>query len=1079
MSRIKLFLFGPPRILRGDDQIHISLRKSVALLAYLAVTRQPHSREALSTLFWPEVDHRTALGNLRRALYRIRQVLGENILLASRTTTQLNAEADIWVDIGVFQEHSSACLNPSSSGGTLDQFCVLRLQEAEKLYRDDFLAGFNLPDSPAFDEWHFFQAEGLKHTFVRILGQLISFYRARRDWDRAILYAGRQISLDPLDETAQRELMVLYSRSGRQTAAMRQYEESKRLLEQEMGVPPSEETLALYHTIKFERAAATRAARSFRQWPIGETINRPGPPHNLPIQTTPFVGRKQEVEELHRLLVDDPNCRLLTIVGLGGIGKTRLALEAAQRAIRVFSDGVYFIPLGSLDCSDYIVPTIAEQIGLSFFGERPPKQQLLHYLQPRRMLLVMDNLEQLLPDTALIADILEGAPEIKILATSQERLKLKGESIYPLDGLDFPEQGSTEPLLDYGAVQLFIQYARLIYPQLELEARDIPEVARICRLVRGMPLALVLAAGWLEVLSFEEIGDEIASSLDILHSRMQGVPERQQSVRAVFEYSWKRLSEAERRAFMRLSVFPKGFTRHAAQHVAKASLHTLRNLIEKSLVSIRQDARYEIHKMLRQFGGEQLDASGEAIQIRNAHSEYSLNILERSAADLKGRRQLAAVREIEANCDDIRAAWHWALGRKNEAAVGRALESLYLYCDIRGRQREGAEYFETARLRLKPNCAAEASLVYGRVLTHLGVLQSRYLQNCPEVGAVIEEGLEVVRKYADKEEIAFGLLSRAHHAIDTMNDVEAALPYIQRSLRYFEEVGDDFYAANALFLIGHCHAYLNGLDDFIRYSAQSLNLSRSIGDCVNTALTLVSLSLAEFFLGNYASAERYAQEAAVIAVESGIGMPLAQVKTFLGILHLLRGHMEEAATYIESGFSIAREVDFPIPLVYAQASLGALASLEGRYAESLRHVQASKAHPGSPYTAGLVSWVSAMAHCNSGDSVTARQELQAVFALDRRLGAPAIAILALPVVAVILAQEGRPQEAVETLALAYEHPLSFMGWMEHWPALRDLRDGLKAQLGPQSYQSAWSRGKTRDVAEVAEVFRYVPLPVSL
>jgi tetratricopeptide (TPR) repeat protein len=618
----------------------------------------------------------------------------------------------------------------------------------------------------------------------------------------------------------------------------------------------------------------------------------------------------------------------------------------------------------------------------------------------------------------------------------------------------------------------------MVYPQLDLKAQDIHEAARICRLVSGMPLALVLAAGWLEVLSFKEIAGEITCSLDILQSQLQDLPERQRSVRAVFEYSWKRLSEADQRAFMRLSVFPNCFTRHAAQQVAKASLHTLRNLMNKSLISMRQDSCYEIHEMLHQFGEQQLEASGEAARIRNAHREYSLNILTRNTLNLKGRHQLAALQEIEAEFDNIRAAWYWAVKQKDETAIGLALESLYLYCDILGRQREGVEYFESARRYLKPDSAAEASLVYGCVLTHLGMLQSRYLRNSPQVAAVIEDGLEILQKYDHKGELAFGFLSLGHYAIDTMNDVEMALPYIEQSLKHFEETGDDFYAANALYLIGHCHAYLSGLDDFIRYTTRSLKLSRSAGDWGNTALTLVSLSLAEFFLGDYISAESYAQEAADIATEIGNGMSLAQVKTFLGLLHLLRGNMEQAGSYIEAGFSIAKALDFPIPMVYAQASLAALASLQGLYTESLQHVQASKAYPGSPYTAGLVAWASALALCGIGDFAAARQELREVFALDRRFGSSVIAVLALPVVALILAQQDRPEQAVETLSLAYHHPLSVNGWMEHWPALEDLRADLDARLDLNTHLAAWERGKNLHITQVIESFNYAAIPIS-
>jgi predicted ATPase/DNA-binding CsgD family transcriptional regulator len=373
------------------------------------------------------------------------------------------------------------------------------------------------------------------------------------------------------------------------------------------------------------------------------------PKHALPAQTTAFVGREAEMAELIRWLSTAPS-RLLTILAPGGIGKTRLALEFSRRvleappsrsgrSVRRFDDGIYFVPLASLSDSTQIIPAIADVIGCQLQPGGPePAQQLLGYLRRKRMLLTLDNLEHLLDGIAFLAGILQAAPEVHILTTSREKLGLSDETVFALNSLTVQNWQTVEEALDFPAVQLFMQHARRSCPGFELTNENLDAVTRICQLVQGMPLGIILATGWLGLMSPQEIAAEITCSLDFLETEMRDVPERQRSIRAVFEQAWNLLNMQEQDVIQRLSVFRGGFTREAAQAVTGASLRTLASLTNKALLWRNPHAgRFEMHELLRHYAEELLEASDEADMARDAHSAYYAGILHWYEPVLHGR----------------------------------------------------------------------------------------------------------------------------------------------------------------------------------------------------------------------------------------------------------------------------------------------------------------------------------------------------------------------------------------------------------------------------------------------------------
>jgi predicted ATPase/DNA-binding SARP family transcriptional activator len=908
MSRLALYLLGPPRIQRDGQPVEVRRRKAVALIAYLAVTGQGHSRDALTTLFWPEHDQSRARAGLRRTLASLKKGLGEGWLEVDRENVGLNSDTELWLDVEAFRERLAACGTHGHPAQEMCPDCLPLLAEAVELYRDDFLAGFTLRDSPAFDEWQFFQSQGLRADLASGLERLARELSNQGAYQPAIAYARRWLALDPLHEPAHRCLMGLYALSDQRAAALRQYQECERILQEELGVPPDEETARLYQAIKDHREGTPAESRPER-YRLETKLSGKGSfgdlwlatVGNLPLQLTPFVGREEELAQIQERL-GDPACRLLTLVGLGGSGKTRLALEAAAPQIEDYPHGVYFISLAPLDSVDSIVPTMAEALGFRFYEEGEPQQQLLDYLRQRRTLIILDNFEHLVEGAGLVTDILQTAPEVKILVTSRARLNVGGEHLFPVAGMQFPERESDEDVDQYSAVKLFIQSASRVRPSFEPTADEMLDIARICRLVEGLPLAILLATGWMEMLTPCEIVAEMRQSLDFLKTDLRDVPARQRSMRAVFDHTWDLLTEREQEPFAGLSVFRGGFTREAAQEVTGVSLQELMALINKSLLHRTSRGRYEVHELLRGYAAEKLETSGEADAVRDAYCAYYAGFLHQREADLKGRRQLGALDEIEADFENARAAWNWALKQKNYAAACQLVRSLGWFCEFRSRYHEHRELFQRAREQLAPGLDDEPHRVWGRILV------ADFFTRRHEVDSTqIERGLAIARKHNDLEVIVVGLRTLGEVALEA-DDYAGALSFFEESLAVSRDLNDSFHIAGALYRLAETYRLLEQPERAVTFARQSLDLSREIGDRYWAASSLVNTGVIAFFSGKYSEAESYLREANTIYHDMGYRAGIASSNVDLGKLAFVKGHFEKAKALATKALEIATDI---------------------------------------------------------------------------------------------------------------------------------------------------------------------------
>ncbi len=486
-------------------------------------------------------------------------------------------------------------------------------------------------------------------------------------------------------------------------------------------------------------------------WPEAERR----PAVSLPRPLTPLLGREHELAAMAQLL-HDPACRLLTLVGPGGIGKTRLALEAAFQLGPTFSDGAAFVSLAGVQAAEFIAPTIADALGLAFSGPTGPKTQLLNHLRPKQALLVLDNLEHLLAGVELLSEILAQSPGVKLLATSREQLNLQMEWVFQVQGLPVP--GGEQPIEGEtgSAAALFLHRARQAHTEFVLTAGEWPAVLRICRLVEGLPLALELAAAWVRTLSCAEIAREIERSLDFLTTSKRDIPERHRSIRAVLDYSWALLSPEEQQGLRQLSVFRSGFRREAAEQVAGAGLSLLSALINKSLVRRSQAGRYDLHELTRQYAEAKLDAEGQEEQtVRNRHAAYYLNLLAESQADLRSRRQKDVLAALNAEIDNIRQAWEFALTWRQLDLIRRAVWPLWYFYELRNYCQEGEALFGRAAGQVQGWLAAldpagsaparqQAEAVLGALLSHQGYCCFRQGRN-REAAALYQASIALLR----------------------------------------------------------------------------------------------------------------------------------------------------------------------------------------------------------------------------------------------------------------------------------------------------------------------------------------------
>lgn len=704
----------------------------------------------------------------------------------------------------------------------------------------------------------------------------------------------------------------------------------------------------------------TAKSRFAATTPSRQTAPLLGPRHNLPTPPTPFIGRFSEITDIVTLL-QDPDCRLLTLVGPGGMGKTRLSIEAARQVVEQFKHGVRFVPLAGVSAAEFLITAVSDAVNFSFFNESDPKQQLLHYLRDKEMLLVMDNFEHLLAGANLVSDMLNSAPHLKILVTSREALNLWEEWSRPVRGMHYPEQAAITDIEPYSAIKLFADRARRTRSGFSL-ADEMPHVIRICQLVEGMPLGIELAATWLKVLSPEQIAQEISKNLDFLSSSIRNITTRHRSMRAVFDYSWQLLTADEQTVFRKLSAFRGGFSREAAEKVAGASLQTLTNLVNKSLLyeeaeneKGHQNYRYRMHELLRQYAAHKLaENEVQANQTGQAHTAYFMQLLHRQEPRLRNAEFKGAYELIRTNMENIRAAWVWAVNHLADVPqavnyLEQGANALSVYYDSNSQIPEAQQFFDEAVTAVShlpnPTESPQHTFLLAKLLTCQGMVVFRTPRRLQSL-ELFQQSLNLLNQLItspdtpqamrqDAEQATILPLVYCSFSVARVQTQEAGIQMVEEAIKIGRRLNDLWGLSRALNAFAILNMHLDAKQLLPIYQ-ESLQLARIIGDPVMTIRALMNLaSLAQ----NYTEAMALLQECLELneSLDNVVGK--ANVYTFLGDWAVLKGEFQKAKAHREKALLIYEEIGFQEYLPYTLTGLTEITWSLGEVTEAQHHIE--------------------------------------------------------------------------------------------------------------------------------------------
>lgn len=945
MAHLSIAVLGSLQVSIADKPVTtLESAKVRALLAYLAVeSGRPHRRETLVGLLWPDYPEEAARHNLRQALFNLRSILGDQnsnppYLLVTRDTIQFNLESDYSLDLTQFNQHFSACEDRLSHCTEDSSIYALHLEEMVKLYRGEFLEQFTLEDSAEFEEWALVLRESLHQRVLDAHSYLANYYELHGDFQAERRHASRQLELDPWREEAHLQMMRGLAFDGQRSAALAQYGTCKRVLAEGLDIEPSNETKELYEQIRLGTLSLNTNLPS----------NIPtAPVNNLPIQLTPFIGRELELDQVGNLIAD-PECRCITLVGPGGIGKTRLAVHAAGNLLKEFAQGIAFIPLASVESALGVISAIANAINFDFFGPSDPKVHLLSYLREKQMLLILDNMEQLLVEeplheniTQFLIELLQHAPGVKLLFTSREALNLQEEWLFEVQGLAYPETAQTEGFDEFDAVTLFVQRARRAFPKFALNGENRSEVAHICRLVEGMPLAIELAATWMRILSPAEIAKEIESSLDFLSASVRDLPERHRSMRVVFEYSWKMLSADEQQVLSKLSVFRGGFQRQAAAQVAGATLSIIATLLNRTLLRRTASGRYDLHELVRQFCAAHLAADPQAKSAAQArHYDFFLALAETADQELKGRGQLEWLGRLEQDHDNLRVALEWSL--ENDCKVPgvdelalRLSAALRWFWRMRGHFHEGCDWL-TEALRQCPErrSAARASALLGMSLLMNG------LGDLGAARAPAVESTDIFLELGDQRWLAEALMIEG---LTYLWQGESSLGRTRtnEALAIYRKLGDRWGEAHALYRLGTYLADYGGDLTGRAMLEESAAILEELGETYLYTSVMISLGIVDMSLGDYAAAQPRFERGLAAAKEIRHPWGIADALTNLGCVLRIKGEYADAQARFDESFQVYREQG---PNIWETDVLCAMAEndiVQGEFSNARSHLQSA------------------------------------------------------------------------------------------------------------------------------------------
>lgn len=928
MSRLQLL--GQARLLLEDAAMDIPPKQALLLASYLAYKEDWASRDELLHLFWPDEDERTARHNLSQLLYHCKKQRWMQGLEAEHKRVRWLIDTDV----RLFRE----ALGDGNWHTALGH------------YQGRLLDGVATDYALTFEDWLMQEREALHSAWREAVLKHAEQLEADSQYSDASTLLRDVLKQDPLAEDILQAYLRCLISDNQRDLAVKAYEGFAKQLRQELDMEPLASTQELLHLTPVQAPSIKKASPLL---------------HNFPSFLTPFIGRTLELAELGRLFAET---RLLTLLGFGGAGKSRLAVAFAREQAQVFHDGAVFIELAALGDASHIPRAVLDALKLEVAPQQVPLSQLLNYLKDKEMLLVFDNFEHLLAGSSLIIDILEASAASKAVVTSREALDFHAELIYDVGGLNYPDTVTEAPEA-YDAVTLFLRSARRANPNFTLTAQNKAAVIRLCQLVQGFPLGLELAASWLRLLGPQDIVEEVIRNLDVLAVSHKDLSERHRSMRAVFEHSWALLSDSEQEALKTLAVFRGGFSKDAAEVVTGTKLRTLLSLINKSLLQRTQDGRFERHVVVQQFSFEKLAENQEQLAaFKRRHAEYFAELAAKSAEYLSGAKQLTYLDNLDRELNNFRAALHWTHQEDPQLSL-RLAAALSRYWEIRGYYTEGCDWLtkvlslanagaypelrasalnglgnishlqgnlKRARASLEESLSSYRQMGLepnmAQVLSNLGLVlrtQGEYAQ----ARELLLESLALQRKYNNERGIAMALNNLAIVAFWYGDNAEAQ-HLLEESLGIVRKLNDNFGIANVLNNLGNALRCQGHYPAAQKVQEESLAIFRTLKGQHGISQVLNNLALVAIELAHYDVALDYLQEALALKREAKDPMGEAQVLTNLGSVLLGIDHLSEAEQYLAQAFELHQAFHNRVGIAITRNIQGDLAREQKDYAQA-------------------------------------------------------------------------------------------------------------------------------------------------